>query len=269
MMNKLETFAKQQALRKKIKNKPALKLAASPEAVSKLLDCQVDSKKIAGFEYFSDFDTSLEINSEEAIKLVDELEGAFDSEKQKQLIDQTHSEVIHSIVGPFGLGKIMSAYDKTGGNVDTIHNVREGIYATSEARESYNERGAYDPHTVHSHKNYKAKSRADSKQRKESGITDGYSGKQLNADNKADLDHIISGKQTHDDPGRVLAGESTEELANIPENFTTTHSSINRSKKDKSTEDFARSLEGSESARKAEIQSLEKNQTSQKKKVTI
>lgn len=258
MMNKLETFAKQQALRKKIKNKPALKLAASPEAVSKLLDCQVDSKKIAGFEYFSDFDTSLEINSEEAIKLVDELEGAFDSEKQKQLIDQTHSEVIHSIVGPFGLGKIMSAYDKTGGNVDTIHNVREGIYATSEARESYNERGAYDPHTVHSHKNYKAKSRADSKQRKESGITDGYSGKQLNADNKADLDHIISGKQTHDDPGRVLAGESTEELANIPENFTTTHSSINRSKKDKSTEDFARSLEGSESARKAEIQSLEK-----------
>lgn len=48
----------------------------------------------------------------------------------EQMIQECKQSVIQSIVVPFGLGKILAAYDKVGGNVDTIHNARKGIYAT-------------------------------------------------------------------------------------------------------------------------------------------
>lgn len=48
----------------------------------------------------------------------------------EQMIQECKQSIIQSIVVPFGLGKILAAYDKVGGNVDTIHNARKGIYAT-------------------------------------------------------------------------------------------------------------------------------------------
>lgn len=36
-----------------------------------------------------------------------------------------------------------------GGNVDTIHNAKKGIYATQKERERYENRGEYDSDTYH------------------------------------------------------------------------------------------------------------------------
>jgi hypothetical protein len=41
-----------------------------------------------------------------------------------QWLADCRSAVLNGIAGPFGRGKVVAAADKAGGNVDTIHNVR-------------------------------------------------------------------------------------------------------------------------------------------------
>jgi len=59
----------------------------------------------------------------------------------------------------------------------------------------------------------------------------GFLGKSKNAptDKNANLDHIISAKSIHDDPGRVLAGIDGKDLANSKDNFAWTNEKLNKS----------------------------------------
>ena len=43
------------------------------------------------------------------------------------------------------------------------------------------------------------------------------------SDDKKNLDHIISAKEIHDDPGRILAERDGAELANDASNLAFTH----------------------------------------------
>lgn len=72
----------------------------------------------------------------------------------EQMIQECKQSVIQSIVVPFGLGKILAAYDKVGGNVDTVHNARKGIYATNKEQGNYEKRGEYNSDEYHSHSKY-------------------------------------------------------------------------------------------------------------------
>jgi len=56
--------------------------------------------------------------------------------------------VIETIEAQFGLLPIL-LYAKDGGNVNTTHNVRGGIYASDKEREQYEQRGEYDSSEYH------------------------------------------------------------------------------------------------------------------------
>lgn len=155
-----------------------------------------------------------------------------------QMLDECKKQVLQSIVNPFGLGAILSAYDKTGGNVDTVHNVRRGIYATQEERDAYDNRGQYDSKSYHGDENYKAINRQYSELKNQGEAIDYMTGRKIDLNQKTDLDHIVSAKEIHNDAGRVLAEMRGEDLANTESNLALTDRSLNRSKQDKTMTDY-------------------------------
>lgn len=57
---------------------------------------------------------------------------------------------------------------------------------------------------------------------------------------QAQLDHVISAKQIHDDQGRILAELSGKDLANNPDNLRFTNACLNNNMRDKSIPDYIR-----------------------------
>ena len=147
--------------------------------------------------------------------------------------------VINSLTTTFGLDFLLFK-DKAGGDVDTIHNVRQGIWATEKEKQAYGQRGEYKDvkDDYHSHDNY-IKTGARDKDLQQAGeLYDPYRGQIMAASETRNLDHIIAAKEIHDDEGRVLAGCNGVELANQSSNLQTTHESINKSKKQTPIGDF-------------------------------
>ena len=153
----------------------------------------------------------------------------------ESLLSQYEKVIVQSIITSFALDFLI--HDRHGGDVDTIHNVRQigsddqMTYKNKKNAEAYENRGEYDSSSYHSHPAYKAKNAEISKKRKEGKLIDAYTGKPIPGNEHSDLDHVISAKEIHDDRGRVLAGLSGEDLANSPENLQPTNMHTNRTKK--------------------------------------
>jgi len=242
-MNRLERLKKQQAMRKRIIVKPN-----TIETISSKSNNDYSEDKF-----------HIEVTSEEVKELLSSLNQEFDKKKIDELFAKTKEDLTEAIIVPFGLGKVMSAYDKAGGNVNTIHNVRQDIYATNEARKEYKNQEGYNSDKVHSDSRYIKHNRETTLQQKEGTLIDEYTHQKIRIQDNKNLDHIISAKETHDDKGRVLAGISTEELANIDKNFNPTLDSINKSKGAKSPEKFANYLDNNRDERQNRISFLENN----------
>lgn len=73
--------------------------------------------------------------------------------------EELHQTVVKSLTTSFGLDFLLLE-DKHGGDVNTIHNAREGVYASDAERQRYEQREGYDSHHYHSHENYIATNRA-------------------------------------------------------------------------------------------------------------
>lgn len=145
--------------------------------------------------------------------------------------------IFESIITSFGLDFIIK--DQHGGDVDTIHNVREnGEYKNKENQEAYVNRGEYNYSDYHGKNENYQKTIHETRSGAENGvITDAYTGgdiafsssKNVPTDKKANLDHVLAAKTIHDDPGRVLAELSGTELANASENLKFTNEHLNKS----------------------------------------
>lgn len=260
MSDRIDRFKKRKEIIKRNQSLSLVSGVVDQESVEILLAEGVNHERLEGLDYTTDLSFSLEADPSEVKSLLLDLRSEFNDKRVKQLVEETKKGIVSSIVGPFGLGKLMSAYDKEGGNVDTVRNVRNGVYATDAEKTAYDERGDYNTHEVHSDSQYKSVNREHSKQQKSEGIDDTYSGKTINAGNNRNLDHVNSGKQTHDDAGRVLAEIDTEKLANIDENLKSTTETVNKSKGAKSPEEFASYLEATSVERKDRIQSLKNSE---------
>lgn len=151
--------------------------------------------------------------------------------------------IIHSLVTTFGLDFLLFE-DKKGGDVNTIHNVRQGIYATDDEKKRYEERGDYHEFSsdYHSHSNYKETGKTDKELQQSGNLHDAYRNKKMNQNEQRNLDHVISAKEIHDDAGRVLAELNGIELANKDSNLQTTSETINKSKKQTSIQDYTEKL---------------------------
>jgi hypothetical protein len=161
-------------------------------------------------------------------------EKVFDS-----LFNQYEKVVFQSIITSFGLDSFIK--DRTGGDVDTIHNVRNGVeYKNVKNEQAYVNRGKYNDKEYHNDANFKKTKSKARKAYHESGkkVEDAYTGNDLSflgkskgapSDKNAELDHVISAKSIHDDKGRVLSGLSGKDLANSPENLQFTNKHLNAS----------------------------------------
>lgn len=173
------------------------------------------------------------------------------------LLREYERVVVTSLVTSFGLELLVSeasdvtgserlAFDRHGGDVDTVHNVRQmGIdpkmgYKNPANEVAYEARGAYDPKRYHpqSGSNYATIKHEAREAARDSGkgVEDAYTGGTVwftkakgHPEAKAELDHVLSAKWIHDDRGRVLAGMDGTELSDDPSNYRFTNKSLNAS----------------------------------------
>lgn len=149
--------------------------------------------------------------------------------------------VTNSLATSFGLDFLL-VEDKYGGDVDTIHNVRQGVWATEKAKSAYEQRGAYDSHAYHSDANYKQRGRADKAAQQAGQLHDAYRGQKMKRGENRQLDHVIAASEIHHDAGRVLAGLDGVALANQDSNLISTHGYVNNLKRAHKLETFVKEI---------------------------
>lgn len=162
--------------------------------------------------------------------------------EETSLINEYGAVVVQSLVTSFGLDFLVK--DQHGGDVDTIHNVRQidsdakMYYKNEKNAQDYEQRGLYDPISYHSDPAFAQKKHIAREQFDQTGIplTDEYTGESLYFRHKdphknANLDHVKSAQEIHHDRGRVLAGIDGRELANSNENLKWTNEHLNKSMK--------------------------------------
>lgn len=85
---------------------------------------------------------------------------------------------------------------------------------------------------------YKAANKAMKEKQQAGNLTDEYTGKNLGPHDKANLDHVVPRKELYDNVRRKQAGIDTADLANKEENLVPTNESLNKSKKEKSNQQY-------------------------------
>ncbi len=155
--------------------------------------------------------------------------------------------VLHSLVTSFGLDFIVQ--DQQDGDVDSIRSVRSSGFKSDEHRAAYDARGAYNTKAYHTHPQYLEIAQSARKTFNETGVmqqdayvpgnTVAYSrATALGKERRANLEHVVSAHEIHEDPGRVLAGLDGRDLANSPDNLKFTNESLNKSKSDMTVEEY-------------------------------
>ena len=175
-----------------------------------------------------------------------QIDGIYDigTNVYNSIFEQYERVIMQSLITSFGLDFLVR--DQHGGDVDTIHNVRQigkdeqMQYKNKKNEEAYNNRGKYNRDDFEKyHSNYKTTYR----EIENAPLEDEYTGKTIHFyapsdDIQASLDHIISAKEVHDDRGRVLSGLDSVSLADSPENFAWTNNSLNKSMQYDSAEEY-------------------------------
>jgi len=190
------------------------------------------------------------------------------------------SVIVESLITSFGLDFIVR--DQHGGDVDTILNVRKiendpnkyknlkieidpnMKYKNSQNKAAYDGIGHYDKpmaNAYHATEQYKQINAKASEQKTNGELIDSYTGKKVARNANIDLDHVISAKEIHDDPGRILAGLDGKDLANCEENLCPTDRSINRSMRQTDMDDYLGKWKDSQAVRQARINELKAKNT--------
>lgn len=154
--------------------------------------------------------------------------------------------ILHSLITSFGLDFLV--HDQRGGDVDTVHGVREtGKFKNPTYAQKYDERGKYSSHDYHADSSYRKMPAEARRQFNKTGtpIADTYVHGNLLYFNKgvgpwrrASLDHVISAHEIHNDPVRMLTNLDGISLANDPENLRYTSLSLNTKMSDMTIDEF-------------------------------
>ena len=220
------------------------------EKVDKNLLQKTTEKIDNHYSYSHDFSVS----KEEAKEFLDQFKKDFNQERFDKLIIDCRKEVINSIVTPFGLGKIIAAYDKAGGNVTTVHNAnnkdfidfdgekyKKGVYAQQEDeynRNDYtNTKNSNGQQFAGDGKNSVGSNFTKSKMDNDNNVIDAYTGKTQRADTTSP-DHIESLSQYHKDGGFMQSNKQKADFGTDENNLALTDRSINQSMRDFSKENW-------------------------------
>lgn len=258
MSTSVDRFAKRQAIRVRLTSGPNLVVMPSAAEASRLLEAPVDWNFIDGMCLAPSMTAiPAPVSSDVIDSRLSGLTDAFHRERLDRLFADAKRATLTAIVVPFGLGKLLSAYDKTGGNVDTIHNAREGVYATDEAQEAYDKIGEYDPDAYHrDDKRYRDTNAKATKARESGNLKDSYTDGMLGLRESQSLDHTIAAETIHNDPGRVLADVAGPQLANDPTNLNPTTKTTNSAMQQKTATQYIAWLEEKKFVRDAKLAEL-------------
>lgn len=157
--------------------------------------------------------------------------GTFENNSSlNELLNQYRSVVLNSLLTAFGLDQLLFR-DKDGGNVQTIHNAEQHVYAN----ETFHQRGekAYDrdDYAPQSYMNARRKSDFQANEH----IYDCYTGRELPKDGRAHLEHIVSAKENYDrtDLRILFSKEEMSKVINGENNTAYINSGMNESKSKK------------------------------------
>lgn len=147
------------------------------------------------------------------------------------LFKEYRSVLFNSLITTFGLDSFLFR-DIDGGNVQTMHNAKNKVYANEEFRERGERQYKRDDYATANYMN--ARRKQDFQQNEK--IVDGYTGKDLPKDGRAHLEHVVSAKENHDNVEmRILFSKNgMHEIVNDKNNTIYTDSSLNMSKSDSS-----------------------------------
>ena len=240
MSDRIKRFKKRREILNQNKSKKSIGLIDQNE-IDKLVNNDANQDKIKSLTYETDFNYSITAKEEEVDLLLSELKKSFEQEKLDQVFEQLQKDVIFSIATPFGLGKIISAYDKVGGNITTVHNANFGIYANDE--ETYNRKeytqskNSNGRQFENAGKNSVGSTFTISKMDDNQIVQDAYTGKWQKADTTSP-DHIESLSQYHKNGGFMQSQQKKSDFATDENNLALTDRSINQSMRDFDKEEW-------------------------------
>lgn len=199
-------------------------------------------------------------------------------QRLQKLFDDCQQQVISQIIGPFGLSTAMfKDVDRNGGNVTTLHNFSRAdddyvatesdreLHTQSQKEYSVDVRSEYEVDTKAKAENSGGKTWDEKRTDKIKQGLDEYTGRSVSSDGtielkdgrtvRAELDHVVSVSEIHNDPkmhlalGKVTKDASTgkaqvdvsriREVANSDENLALTNQPLNSSKSDEDLKAWA------------------------------
>ncbi len=179
----------------------------------------------------------LEFDDEELS--IEDLEANLQAELEAQLSDLSVLEEDREKIGnPDSLGKVIldEVWTQFGNQIGLDMTNETLIQAYNrEHPEEYNKAIA---DAIMQDEKYKAANEAMKQQHQEGTLVDSYTGKTMTASDKPNLDHVVPRKELYDNVRRKQANIDTADLANKDENLAPTNESLNKSKKDKSNQQY-------------------------------
>ena len=236
MSTRAERFRNRKKILSDLESKPFVSGVVDQEHVDAMLSSGLDQDRLARLKYDgSQLSVAHRMDQNEAKRLVLELRRDFDKNRLDSLLYQTQKDIVGAIVGPFGLGKIYSAYDKVGGSVTTVHNANQKVYARKEDeynRQDYTNTTNSQGDKFAGSKKNSVGSRYTRSQMDDNGmVQDAYTKKWQKADTTSP-DHIESLSQYHKDGGFMQSGTKKSDFATDEDNLALTDRSINQSMRD-------------------------------------
>lgn len=170
---------------------------------------------------------------------LDGLDKKLQSQLEEELADmQFFEEEKEKIGSPDALGKaILDEVWKQFGNqigLDMTNETLNQKYDREHQGETYEEVGK----KVMQDPKYKEANKAMKEQQQAGNLKDEYTGKNIDQNDNANLDHVVSRKELYENARRKQAGINTEDLANKDENLKPTNESLNKSKGAKSVDEY-------------------------------
>lgn len=220
--DRLDRFNKRKEKQVILESKNRLLLAPNEQLVQDIMNATANKELFLEIQKSQEqryaVETDCIITSANIDELLNEIGNHYDESKLNLLMESAKESVLSNIIKPFGLAKVLFE-DKEGGNVTTINNAKQGIYA-NEKDEYKNSKKEY---------NFQSAGVRNSFNSENGFIKDQYTGKAI-PENKADIDHIRSMKMFHDNGGYMLGADQKEAFARDERNFAITDRSLNRSK---------------------------------------
>jgi len=240
--------------------RPPLVLLPTAQAAHELANEQVDEAFVqAGHP----LDDTPELVPGAGHALLLTLGAEYDRGCLDTMMLQLRTSVLQRTAESFGIGKLLSAYDQNGGNVNTIRNVRKGVYASNEERERYEQRTPTPSSASYQDRAYRTANEKLKAQVQSGTAVDAYTGERITPAHQHDrqmgpsLDHVVPLAEIDTDRGATLAEVSTPELANIDANLASTTGTVNSFLKDRRPARVEQLLREQTPARGGRIEELE------------